>query len=86
MASRCLMQFEQRADVRQASDPAEGLRLAHPDLDVVFLDLNIPDQNGMDVIPVFAQRCPQLPVIVLKADCSGGLSLASLGNQEVGLP
>ena len=88
MASRCSMQFEQRADVLQASDTAEGLRLAeaHPDLDVVFLDLNIPDQNGMDVIPVFAKRCPQLPVSVLKADCSGGLSLASLGNQEVGLP
>lgn len=88
MASRCSMQFEQRADVLQGSDTAEGLGLAeaHPDLDVVFLDLNIPDQNGMDVIPVFAKRCPQLPVIVLKADCSGGLSLVSLGNQEVGLP
>ena len=88
MASRCSMQFEQRADVLQASDTAEGLRLAgaHPDLEVVFLNLNIPDQNGMDVIPVFAKRCPQLPVSVLKADCSGGLSLVSLGNQEVGLP
>jgi CheY-like chemotaxis protein len=63
MASRCSMQFEQRADVLQASDTAEGLRLAeaHPDLDVAFLDLNIPDQNGMDVIPVFAKRCPRLP-------------------------
>jgi DNA-binding NarL/FixJ family response regulator len=83
-----LQQFEQRADVPQASATAEGLRLAeaHPDLEVVFLDLNIPDQNGMDVIPAFARRCPQLPVIVLKADGSGALSLASLGNQEVGLP
>jgi hypothetical protein len=54
MASRCSMQFEQRADVVQASDTAEGLRLAeaHPDLDVVFLDLNIPDQIGREVIPV----------------------------------
>jgi CheY-like chemotaxis protein len=88
MASRCSMQFEQRADVLQASDAAEGLRLAeaHPDLDVVFLDLNIPDQNGMDVIPVFAKRCPHLPVMVLKADCSGGLFVRLLGNQEVGLP
>jgi len=88
MASRCSMQFEQRADALQASDTAEGLGLAeaHPDLDVVFLDLNIPDQNGMDVIPVFAKRCPQLPVIVLKADCSGGLFVRLLENQEVGLP
>ena len=64
-----LRQFEQGAEVMQASDTAEGLRLAeaHPDLDVVFLDLNIPDQGGMDVIPIFARRFPQLPVIVLSS-------------------
>ena len=64
-----LQQFEHGADVLQASDTAEGLRLAeaHPDLDVVFLDLNMPEQGGMDAIPVFAKRCPQLPVIVLSS-------------------
>src|ERR1700692_3413441 len=64
-----LQQFEQGADVLQASDTVEGLRLAeaHPDLDAVFLDLNMPDQSGMEVIPVFAKRCPQLPVIVLSS-------------------
>jgi two-component system, NarL family, nitrate/nitrite response regulator NarL len=64
-----LQQFEQGADVLQASDTAEGLRLAeaHPDLDAVFLDLNMPDRNGMEVIPAFTKRCPQLPVIVLSS-------------------
>ena len=64
-----LQQFEQRVDVLQASEAVEGLRIAeaHPDLDAVFLDLNMPDQNGMEVIPVFAKRCPQLPVIVLSS-------------------
>ena len=64
-----LQQFEQGADVLQAADTAEGLRLAeaHPDLDAVFLDLNMPDQSGMEVIPVFSRRCPQLPVIVLSS-------------------
>ena len=64
-----LRQFEQGAEVMQASDTAEGLRLAeaHPDLDVAFLDLNIPDQGGMDLIPIFAKRFPQLPVIVLSS-------------------
>jgi two-component system nitrate/nitrite response regulator NarL len=64
-----LEQFEQGADVLQASDTAEGLRLAeaHPDLDAVFLDLNMPDRNGMEAIPVFTKRCPQLPVIVLSS-------------------
>jgi two-component system, NarL family, nitrate/nitrite response regulator NarL len=64
-----LRQFEQGADVLQASDTTEGLRLAeaNPDLDAVFLDLNMPGQGGMEIIPVFAQRCPQLPVIVLSS-------------------
>lgn len=64
-----LQQFEQGAHVLQASDTAEGLRLAeaHPDLDVVFLDLNMPHQGGMQVIPSFAKSCPQLSVIVLSS-------------------
>src|ERR1700722_19139583 len=61
-----LQQFEQGADVLQASETAEGLRLleTNPDLDVVFLDLNLPERGGMDAIPVFAKRCP---VIVLSS-------------------
>lgn len=64
-----LQQFDQSADVLQASGTAEGLRLAeaHPDLDVIFLDLNMPEQGGMEVIPIFAKRCPQSSVIVLSS-------------------
>jgi DNA-binding NarL/FixJ family response regulator len=64
-----LRQFEQGAEVLQASETAEGLRLleANPDLDVVFLDLNMPAQGGMEALPLFARRCPQLPVIVLSS-------------------
>jgi two-component system, NarL family, nitrate/nitrite response regulator NarL len=64
-----LQQFDQGADVFQACDTAEGLRLveAHPDLDVAFLDLNMPDGGGMEAIPVFAKRCPQLSIIVLSS-------------------
>jgi two-component system, NarL family, nitrate/nitrite response regulator NarL len=64
-----LQQFEQGADVLQASDTAEGLRLvqAHPDLDAVFLDLNLPEQGGMEAIPAFTKLRPKLPVIVLSS-------------------
>ena len=64
-----LQQFEHGADVLQASDAAEGLRLAeaNPDLDVIFLDLNMPEHSGRDAIPLFAKRCPQLPLIVLSS-------------------
>ena len=64
-----LQQFEQTADVLQASDTAEGLRLAeaNPDLAAIFLDLNMPNQGGMDVIPTFTRLYPLLPVIVLSS-------------------
>jgi two-component system, NarL family, nitrate/nitrite response regulator NarL len=64
-----LQQFERGAEVLQASDTAEGFRLAeeNPDLSAAFLDLNMPDQGGMEVIPIFTKRFPQLPVIVLSS-------------------
>jgi DNA-binding NarL/FixJ family response regulator len=63
-----LGQFERGAEVLQASNTDDGFRLEeNPDLDVVFLDLNIPNQSGMDLIPIFAKRFPQLPVIVLSS-------------------
>lgn len=81
-----LQQFERSVDVLQASDTVEGWRLAeaHPDLDAVFLDLNMPNQNGMEVIPVFAKRRPKLPVIVLSSsedpnDVSRALKLGAVG-------
>jgi len=81
-----LRQFEQGADVLQASDTTEGLRLAeaHPDLDAVFLDLNMPDQGGMEVIPVFARRCPQVPVIVLSSSEDPGDVRLALKSGAVG--
>lgn len=81
-----LRQFEQGADVLQASDATEGLRLAeaHPDLDAVFLDLNMPDQGGMEVIPVFVQRCPQLPVIVLSSSEDPGNVRLALKSGALG--
>lgn len=64
-----LRQFEQGTEVLQASQTAEGLRLleANPDLDAIFLDLNMPEQGGMEALPAFARRSPQLPVIVLSS-------------------
>jgi two-component system, NarL family, nitrate/nitrite response regulator NarL len=64
-----LQQFEKGTEVLQASGSAEGLHLAeaHPDLDAVFLDLNMPSQGGMEAIPEFCKRAPQLPVIVLSS-------------------
>jgi two-component system nitrate/nitrite response regulator NarL len=73
-------------EVLQARDGAEGLRLAqaHPDLDAVFLDLEMPGFDGMTVVPEFGRQQPDLPVIVLSSseapqDVRRALALGALG-------
>ena len=72
--------------VLQAGDGAEGVRLAeaHPDLDAVFLDLQMPGADGMSAVPEFGRRRPDLPVIVLSSsedpeDVRRALGLGALG-------
>ena len=69
-----------------ASDGAEGLQLAaaHPDIDAVLLDLEMPNVDGMSVLPEFGRQRPDLPVIVLSSsekpqDVRRALSLGALG-------
>jgi len=64
-----LAQSDPDARVLQAADGAEGLNLAarHDDLDAVFLDLALPDLDGMSAIAEFGRLRPDVPVIVLTA-------------------
>jgi DNA-binding NarL/FixJ family response regulator len=64
-----LQQAEPNTVALQAPGGVEGLRLAeaNPDLDVVFLDLNMPGQSGLEAIRRFRECCPQLPVIALSS-------------------
>lgn len=72
--------------VLQAADGAEGVHLAeaHPDLDAVFLDLQMPGADGMSAVPEFGRCRPDLPVIVLSSsedpeDVRRALALGALG-------
>jgi two-component system, NarL family, nitrate/nitrite response regulator NarL len=72
--------------VLQASGGAQGLELAseHADLDAVFLDLSMPQMDGMAAIQQFGRRRPDLPVIVLSssedaADVRRALAAGALG-------
>lgn len=81
-----LRQASDRTEILQASDDAAGLLLAetNPDLDAVFLDLNMPGAGGMPAIQEFGRRNPDLPVIVLSSsedphDIRRALALGALG-------
>lgn len=54
-------------EVLEAANGARAFEITqqHPDLDLVLLDYHLPDLNGLQALDVFAQRWPELPIIVL---------------------
>jgi DNA-binding NtrC family response regulator len=54
--------------VRMAVDGEEGLRiLEQENFDLVLLDLALPGQSGLELLPQIKERQPQLPVIMITA-------------------
>src|SRR5882757_5746923 len=64
-----LRQLGPEVTVLLADGGSQGLRVAdgHPDLDVVILDLAMPESDGFAALHEFGRLQPQLPVIVLSS-------------------
>ncbi len=58
---------DEPTQVLQANSCEEAFMLARnqPDLDLVLLDYNLPDMNGLAGLQVLAKRNPELPVVIL---------------------
>jgi DNA-binding NarL/FixJ family response regulator len=54
-------------EVLEAGSGSAAFALAdeHPDLDLVLLDLNMPDMGGIDALDELGRRHPDIPVVVL---------------------
>jgi len=65
--AQLLGQLADSVTVLEGSDCASGLSLAqaHPDIDLVVLDLNLPDTHGFDALDRFRHDHPMLPVVIL---------------------
>ncbi|ABM40805.1 MAG: DNA-binding response regulator [Acidovorax sp.] len=50
----------------------------HADIDLVLMDIQLPDVSGLSLLEELTQRLPQLPVIMLSADHDAGIVLHSL--------
>src|ERR1700747_1676676 len=55
------------AVVLEAANCCEAMQLIaeHPDIDLVMLDLNLPDRDGFSVLAELRERYPAMTVVVL---------------------
>jgi two-component system, NarL family, nitrate/nitrite response regulator NarL len=81
-----LRQLAPEVTVLMAEDGSRGLGVvdAHPDLDLVVLDLAMPGSDGFAVLDEFGRLQPQLPVVVLSSsedprDVRRALAFGALG-------
>lgn len=81
-----LSDLDDSLDVLEADTGRTALQLAdkHPDVDMVLLDLNMPDISGLAALKLLGERHPTLPVVVLTAstsrtDMQRALALGALG-------
>ena len=65
-----LLRLRPDALIRQAMDGASALHAldAEPDVDLLLLDLHLPDQDGFQVLTTIAQRHPSVGVVMLSGE------------------
>jgi DNA-binding NarL/FixJ family response regulator len=64
-----LKELADRVSIVEASNASQGLEAArqHRELDLVLLDLGLPDNDGLDTLGRLRQLLPATPVVVLSA-------------------
>ena len=81
-----LMELKDDVCVLEACDYRQAMPLIeqHTDLDLVLLDLNLPDRDGFSVLNELREHYPAIPVVVLsavqdRASVTRALELGALG-------
>jgi DNA-binding NarL/FixJ family response regulator len=64
-----LKELKRDAEVVEASNCGQAMRLVeeHADLDLILLDLTLPDRDGFSVLAELRERYPALSIVVLSA-------------------
>ena len=61
--------FSEQVDLRVTGEAANGREVLDlvraGDLDVVLMDVSMPDQSGVDALAAIKARAPELPVLIL---------------------
>ena len=71
---------------RDAGTLAAALRLLHsePDINLLLLDLDLPDSRGLDTLKRVREAAPEVPVVVLSASDDDGSVLACIDHGAAG--
>jgi DNA-binding NarL/FixJ family response regulator len=84
--ARVLVDLDPEAELLEADSAAEALKrvAAHPELDLVLLDLQLPDADGLSVLEQVGERFPVVPVVVVSSserpeDVRSALDKGALG-------
>ena len=64
-----LAELDGEAAILEASDSREAMRLIeeHPEVDLILLDLNLPDRDGFTVLSELRKSHPAISVVVMSA-------------------
>lgn len=64
-----LNELEAEAAIFEASDSRETMQFVqqNPDVDLILLDLNLPDRDGFGVLAEIRQRYPSISVVIMSA-------------------
>jgi DNA-binding NarL/FixJ family response regulator len=81
-----LVERDAAATVLEAGDGAAALEAldAHPDTDLVLLDLELPDRHGLEVLTAIAERHPAVGVVVLSGSRDQAAMREALGRGAQG--
>jgi len=81
-----LKELDEHAAILEASEGSQAMRLVeeHADLDVILLDLHLPDRDGFSMLAELRERYPAIFVVVLsaaqdRANVAKALDLGALG-------
>lgn len=81
-----LAELEDEVELFDAADCARALQLAQarPDLDLILLDLELPDVKGLEALARVRQACPATPVVVISGREERAVVLAALDAGAMG--